>query len=219
MSRLKNFPEKIYASFGKEGKLILVTVPEKAIEALRYFGQRVQLYTVPEAFRKLPKSQNQPQTPAPAPEPDLPPNKAPVVKGEKSKRHRRTRMEIFRNLNRGALSPVIVESEPAGKQWVPWVCNDCDVKFSGFLTCKICPNCKGENLARINVIEIKADKSAAGAEKEVERQGLQAEGKPKWKCPVPLCGWTGDNPPKRLGGRDKGKFFCPFCGATVVKDE
>ena len=41
--------------------------------------------------------------------------------------------------------------------------------------------------------------------------------KPPWKC---LTGdWTGDNPPKRLAGKDKGKFCCPECGAEVVKNE
>lgn len=63
MGRPKEFPEKIYVSMDSRRNLILLDFPEKVIEKLRLLGQQVQLYCVPEPFRKPHKARQPAQTP------------------------------------------------------------------------------------------------------------------------------------------------------------
>lgn len=69
MGRPKEFPEKLYVGMDKDDELILLDLTEKTqknIEQFRKLGCRVQLYCVPEPFKKPHKTRNQPQTPAAA---------------------------------------------------------------------------------------------------------------------------------------------------------
>lgn len=198
MSRPKEFPEKIYKMMTPAGELVDVDLPEKGIEYMRQAGIRVQLYCVPEPFRKPHKAAPVPTPVVVAPpEPDKPPTEAV-----------------------GANLP-IVETESTTKQWI---CSVCGLRFDIPLLIKhinTCPNpnCNSQHLIRLPIIRLpkKRHRRTKAEILMIEKdKGMEEiiEDKPHWRCSNSLCNWSGDNPSKGAAG-----YHCLECGQKAVKNE
>ncbi len=112
-----------------------------------------------------------------------------------------------------------VASLPATKPVKQWFC-DCGAEFDEPYYddgAPYCPQCKNATITKRLMPEPSKKRHRRTNKAEIGLATGQTQPKDKWKCT--RCDWTGDNPPKRLAGINKGQFCCPECGAEVVKNE